>query len=226
MNSPLINWLHRKRRLEGPACLLGAIGSAVAGLLVSAATAVFVFVGFVIGWAGGAAGWEIVTGRSVSRFPKIEIACFTGAFLALLFVRMARSKWWERGDIPAGVWSIYSSRENPASASATAVGMARIVTDILSWGPRIVSSSWRTFGKSLRWRRLNIESCAQVLEILAQSDRAVPRQELAGQLSSAVHWPDVEQQLRDIEGVLFLERGLTLNQELRLELNQLTHAPA
>ena len=139
---------------------------------------------------------------------------------------MARSKWWERGDIPAGVWSIYSSRENPASASATAVGMARIVTDILSSGSRILLSSWRTFGKSLRWRRLNIEPCAQVLEILAQSDRAVPRQELAGQLSPAVHWPDVEQQLRDIEGVLFLERGLTLNQELRLELNQLTHAPA
>jgi len=139
---------------------------------------------------------------------------------------MARSKWWQRGDIPAGVWSIYSSRENPASASATAVGIARIVTDILSSGPRILISSWRTFGKSLRWRRLNIGPCARVLEILARSYRAVPRQELAGQLSPAVHWPDVERQLRDIEGVLFLERGLTLNQELRLELNQLTHAPA
>ena len=226
MNSSLINWLHRKRRLEGAACLLGAMGSAVAGLLVSAATAVFVFVGLAIGWAGVAAGWQIVTGRSLSRFPKLEIACFTAAFLVLLFVRMARTKWWERGDIPAGVWSIYSSRENPASASATAVGMARIVTDILSTGSRILISSWRTFGKSLRWRRLNIERCAEVLEILAQSDKAVPRQELAGQLSSAVHWPDVEQQLRDIEGVLFLERGLTLNQELRLELDQLTHAPA
>ena len=226
MNSPVIDWLHRKRRLEGPACLLGATGSAAAGLLVSAGTAVFVFVGLAIGWVGVAAGWQIITGRSLSRFPKIELACCTAAFLALLFVRMARSKWWERGDIPAGVWSIYSSRENPASPSATAVGMARIVTDILSSGPRILVSSRRTFGKSLRWRRLNVESCAQVLEILAQSDRAVPRQELAGQLSPAVHWPEIEQQLRDIEGVLLLERGLTLNQELRLELNQLTHAPA
>jgi hypothetical protein len=44
--------------------------------------------------------------------------------------------------------------------------------------------------------------------------------------SFSLSWPDVEQQLRDIEGVLLLERGLTLNQELRLELNQLTHAPA
>ena len=226
MNSPVIDWLHRKRRLEGPACLLGAMGSAAAGLLVCAATAVFVFVGLAIGWAGVAAGWQIITGRSLSRFPKIELACCTAAFLALLFVRMARSKWWERGDIPAGVWSIYSSGENPASPSATAVGMARILTDILSSGPRILVSSRRTFGKSLRWWRLNVEPCAQVLEILVQSDRAVPRHELSGQLSPAVHWPEIEQQLRDIEGVLLLERGLTLNQELRLELNQLTHAPA
>ena len=225
METRIMDWLHRKRRLRAPAYLLGAIGTLVVGLLISAATAFFSFIAFIIAWAGIAAAWQIVTGRAVPRFPKTGIAWFTAAFLVLLFVSTSRSKWWERGDIPKGVWSIYSNRENPPSASATAIGLGKIATDLLSTGPRLLYSAWLTFGKSLRCWRLKIGPSARVLTVLHNSEKAVPRQLLASQLPPAFHWLTVERQLHEIEGVLFLECGLTLSEELRSELNQITHAP-
>ncbi len=226
LETQLTEWLRRKRRLEGPAYLLGAIGMLFFGLLVFAATALFTFVAFCIGWAGMAAGWQVVTDQSAWSFPKTGIAWLTAAFLALLFVQTARSKWWERGDIPEGVWSIYSSRDNPPSATATAVGIGRVATDILSTGPRLLYSAWLTFGKSRRRWQLNAGPSARVLAVLLNADKSVPRPLLAEQLPPALHWPNVERELHEIEGVLFLERGLTLSQELRSELNQITHAPA
>ena len=221
-----MEWLDRKRRLEAPAYLLGAIGTLVVGLLISAATAVFSFIAFIIAWAGIAAAWQIVTGRAVPRFPRTGIVWFTAAFLVLLFVSTSRSKWWERGDIPKGFWSRYSNRENPPSATATAIGVGRIATDLLSTGPRLLYSAWLTLGKSQRCWRLNIGALARVLAALLNSENAVSRKLLASQLPPAFHWPTVERQIHDIEGVIFLERGLTLSQELRSELNQITHAPA
>ena len=149
---------------------------------------------------------------------------FTVGFLVLLFVGAARSKWWERGDIPKGVWSIYSNRENPASASATVVGTARIVTDILYSGPRLLISAWRTIEKSLRYWRLDVALCASVLTLVLNAGKAVSRQELMERLPSAFTWPEVEQHLRQIKGVLFLEHGLTLTEDMRLELSQQLHA--
>ena len=230
MNDPLVNearirdWLRRKRAMNTPLCLLGALALSISGLLVLLITAYVSFFSFLYGWMGIASAWEIVAGHALTRWPAKEIGWATAGFLVLLFVGAARSKWWERGDIPKGVWSIYSNRENSASACASVVGTARIVTDILYSGPRLLISAWRTIEKSLRYWRLDVALCASVLTLVLNAGKAVSRQELMERLPSAFPWPEVEQHLRDIKGVLFLEHGVTLTEDMRLELSQQLHA--
>ena len=102
------------------------------------------------------------------------------------------------------------------------VNIFKMIIDCLFLGPRLVLHPihiWRVAG---RLGRLDVDSCARVLGILAQAGGKVPFVDI-------LHFvPDLDQrvfiQLRDIDGVLFLEvdpPGLTLKPELRETLQEL-----
>ena len=64
-----------------------------------------------------------------------------------------------------------------------------------------------------RLKRLDVERCSQLIAFLTSRPGAVPYEELR-----AAGWEDWFDQLRSIEGVVFLEKGLNLTIELRKEL--------
>lgn len=65
--------------------------------------------------------------------------------------------------------------------------------------------------------RLDTEGCRQLLAFLASQATAVPYEELR-----AAGWEDHIGQLRNVEGIVFLEKGLNLTTELRQELASLS----
>ena len=229
MNDPIANeagirdWLRRKRAMNTPLCLLGALALVFSGLLVLLLTAYVCFFSFLYGWMGIASAWEIVSGHAQTRWPAKAIGWFTAGFLILSFVGAARSKWWERGDIPKGVWPALR-RGEPASPVASLVASAKFCTDLLYTGPRLFGAAWRTFQKAIRLWQLDVEHCARWLWMLLASHQALPCEELVRQLSSLCERSRLEQQLKDIEGVIFLENSVTLSSDLRTELSQHLHA--
>jgi len=94
---------------------------------------------------------------------------------------------------------------------------ANMVADILLSGPRLVTGAWNLCRESMRLARLDETGCAELLAFLSRCDMAVPYDELRG-----AGWEDWFGQLRSIEGVLFLEKGVGLSAELRKELSEFT----
>ena len=68
--------------------------------------------------------------------------------------------------------------------------------------------------QGIRWKRLDEDGCAELLAFLCARTNAVPYEELKG-----AGWEEWFEQLRCIEAVHFLQKGLVLSDELRDELN-------
>src|SRR5438034_101991 len=74
---------------------------------------------------------------------------------------------------------------------------ARMITDLLFTGPRLVVVAWGALKKALRLVRMDIEGCSRVLAVLGSSDSRVSCDELA-ELSAVPDADRVLSQLRDI----------------------------
>ncbi len=90
---------------------------------------------------------------------------------------------------------------------------ANMIADILLSGPRLVTGAWTLVRESGRMQQLDADGCSQLLAFLASRPMAVPYEELR-----KAGWEDWFAQLRNIEGVVFLEKGLSLTAGLREEL--------
>jgi len=91
-----------------------------------------------------------------------------------------------------------------------------MLADILLSGPRLVTGAWTLIRASSRLKQLDVDGCSQLLAFLASRPNAVPYEELR-----EAGWEDLFAQSRNIEGVVFLEKGLNLSAELRKELASL-----
>ncbi len=99
---------------------------------------------------------------------------------------------------------------------------AKMITDILYSGPRVVTAAFRTFGKCFRLRRIDLTGCGAVLGALFAARRKMSFQEIVNVvpgLNPILVFP----QMHEIDGVIFLAAdppGLTLSQELREEISR------
>jgi ABC-type protease/lipase transport system fused ATPase/permease subunit len=108
------------------------------------------------------------------------------------------------------------SNVNPLGPE-TMHAVVKMITDCLYSGPRLAESGFRTLSKANRMRRLDAQACGLVIAALLASNRKLAFQEIVNQ-AGMVDPARVFPQLRDIEGVLFLQAdpaGLSLSQELR-----------
>ena len=218
VESAIKEWLRRRRGVQAPIYLLGALGLLPVGMVVVAFTGYLSFCLFYLGWFGIAAAWELASGHRLPQWPTKGIGIFTAGFMVLLFVSHARSGRWEVGDIPKGAWP-GRRRKDDAEAFASLRATAKFVIDLFYTGPRLFSASWGMFRRALRLWKLDVDNCSQLLWLLVTAGRAVTHEELASRLADC-DLRDLERQLKDIEGVVFLERGWTLTEELRSELAQ------
>ena len=93
--------------------------------------------------------------------------------------------------------------------------MVKIVTDALYFGPRLVMMGCRMIRKAVRLGRLDVSRCATVIKLLNDMGHRLSFQEIVNAVPG-LNPVAVFPQLRDIDGVLFLESeppGLSLSSD-------------
>ena len=221
MNEEAIKlWLQRKKSSGTTARCLTAFAALLGG-------AVILFLTF---WFTYAIIWFCVPGISavteLAFSKKLRLAhewrlLLSGLFLLLLFIQHLRTCPWHWGNYPQDenydrAWAL-GRAFGPAGALLSAPGAsANMIADILMSGPRLTTGAWKLWRESRRLHFLDEAGCAQLLGFLASRPSAVPYEDL-----HQAGWEEWFGHLRCVEGVIFLEKGITLSSELRQELQQL-----
>jgi hypothetical protein len=97
------------------------------------------------------------------------------------------------------------------------------LSDCLLLGPRLLVEAWSMFRKSIRLWHLDYPRCATILEAVGRRGKRVSFVELEQLVPDANRF-HIFEQLRDIDGVVFLIRepaGVSLVEELRTEVRNL-----
>lgn len=215
-------WLRRRLQRDANVCLLLAPTAILAGLLVLCFT--FWFTYAVILLTTGifpllGSDWQPShTGRLWVSAAFVVLLCWEG--------------WRRRGPQPSGVFDEFAQSEPSAVGTSFArtggdyrialifrhpTTSARIIVDLLLIGPRLFFGGGRLLVESGRARAADTLAGARLLWTLLTQPRRVAYDELQAiyprdELIRAFH------ALRRIQGVVFLEQGVSLTQELRTEL--------
>jgi hypothetical protein len=214
------SWLAKKKRWGfAQQVLLGWL-ALVAGLVVLFLTFWLTYAMIWISVYGVSATSELVFGRKLHLAHEWRLAGSAG-FVFLLFFQHFRTDPWHWGDYSvvqrAGFSPAKSARGfqilNPRVAFNLAGNMG---ADILLSGPRLVSGTVTLVRQGLRWRRLDQEGCGVLLAFLLSRLDVVTWEEL-----KSAGWEEWCAQLRSVDGVQFLQKGLMLSGELRSELYRL-----
>lgn len=222
----LERWLSRRLRHDSTVCLLICPAALLGGLLAL----------FLTYWLAYALSW--VSARALLAVPELLLGwrgafghaarLWTAAgFVALLVVTYARS---DRrfptsyGDFqeddPALLGRTLAGGTRPSETSALLLypGFgARMVVDILSVGPRLLWGAVALWSEGSAKRGADASAGARLLWTLLAAPGKVAYEALAeayepGELRRGLL------ALRGIPGIVFLEQGLTLGEELRAEL--------
>lgn len=170
--------------------------------------------------------WQSTIGSS-----PLFSAIFGSIFLWLIFVVHARREQELTGETPdlqyiAGRDSFFPWAVK-MSVYTTGEVFTHVLSDIMLIGPRLVYFTISLCGRAVRLCRLDYTRCAQILEALVRKGRRLSFAELEQIVPDANRF-HVFEQLRDIEGVVFLlsePAGISLVQDLRAELRVLPALP-
>lgn len=213
------HWLKRKKSSGAAARLLLAVGVLLAGLVVLFLTFWFTYAIVWFGFQGVSAIFELTVGGKLQLSHKWRLMV-SGVFVVLLFVQHLRTSPWYWGDYPQDDYVSAPYLQARAGVLGGLAFMLRypgasanMIADILLSGPRLISGSWNLWCEARKWMRLDEDGCSQLLLFLVSQPHAVPYAELR-----AAGWEEWFSQLRCLEGVVFLEKGLGLTAELRQEL--------
>lgn len=226
MNEDLLkSWLCQKKTTNSAVYVSLGAGSLLLGLFVVVFTFWFTY-GII--WFGG---WGVSAFSELAFGHKILIShhlrlILSGVFVVLLFVQHFRtneSYWSEYPEEDYGISpGIQVAAGGVGGGLATMLAhsgtSAKMVTDIMLTGPRLVTGSFGLVAKGKRLRKIDVEGCAKLLLFLLQSPHVADYGELR-----AAGWGNWFGQLRNIDGVLFLEKGLLLAPELKHELFALSN---
>jgi len=210
-------WLQRKKSSGAISRILLATVAFFGGIVVL----------FLTFWFTYAIVWFVVDGISalfsILFSKKLHLAhqwrlVISGVFVILLFVQHFRTSEWHWGDYPRrDDYSLLAGHVlGPWALLRYPGASANMIADILLSGPRLVTGAWTLVRESSQLKRLDVDVCSQLLAFLASRPAAIPYEELR-----EAGWGDWFGQLRSIEGVVFLQKGLNLTAELRSELLRL-----
>lgn len=223
MNADAIaTWLKRKKTSGIIGRGLAGLGTVLAGLVVLFLTFWFTYAIIWFGFQGVAALSDLTLGERLHLLHEWRLVG-SGIFIVLLFIQHFRTSPWYWGDYPPRDYVSAPGLQARAGALGALGFMlaypgasANMIADILLSGPRLVTGGWNLWRESRRLAHLNEEVCSQFLAFLASRPGVVPYEELR-----AVGWEQWFGQLRSIDGIVFLEKGLNMSSELRQELSKL-----
>lgn len=223
-------WIRRRLTRDANTCLLLSPLAILGGIL----TLFFTF------WFSYAVIWMVL--EALLSIPELFAGVhwkvghrgrlgMTAVFLVLLFVSYLKSDRWQRQDLSA-----FSDGPSPAGQtlgrfSGSRAGLllaypgtsSRMIADLLYIGPQLLVTGWNLLRHGGQARAAEIPTTAWVLWTLLNH----PGRVAYGELSSLYADGDLQgayDSLRRIEGVVFLELGITLTSELRAELGALEYS--
>jgi hypothetical protein len=217
-------WLSKKTTGMTGWLLLGSLGQFLFALAVLFVT---FWIIYAVIWLGF--NWLV----PIAHVTRMWISL---AVLALLFVGNATT---DRAYLQKYSFTTGTFNEEPVSFYVPGVGLgstinplapesvhsyAKMVTNALYLGPRLVTGSFRMLARALRLRGIDREGCAAALTFLMKQDARVPFKEVAEAIPSGHDVCAVFEQLHEFDGVMFLKSkpaGLSLLSDFREELRSL-----
>jgi hypothetical protein len=203
-------WLNRKKFRHGVIYRLLAALALLASLLIL----------FLTFWFTYAVVWII--GNGVSALNRewepphvLRLVC-SAVFMVLLFIQHLKTNPWHWGTYPKADYTHalkYTHRLGAVTMLLYPSASANIIADILMTGPRLFFAAFNLWNQGMALRRMDTSSTAQLVAFLLTRDRSVPYEEF-----SAAGWDNCLEQLRIIDGVMFLEKGVKVSEEFRSEL--------
>jgi len=220
------NWVKKKFRLEAALSLLLALLCTASGLVILTITFFFTYAIIFACVNGGASGVSQLVANKPLHITHSQNLVASSIFVGLLFIGNARTsrEYLSNYNLghPAPPALIFATGITGSFASllANPDPSAKMITEILYTGPRLIAGSFRAFLRFVQCLAGDTSGCAQALMFLLESARHVPYADLAGQLANH-DVVRVFSQLRGIDGVLFLNSDpptIALTDQLRRDL--------
>jgi hypothetical protein len=226
MEEIIHNWLKRKIAQHTFSCWAGSVLALAAGLVALFLTFWFTYVVIFIAQDGISAITDLCfnTKFHINHFWRLILS---GLFVAGLFYEWYRRRNAEPAD--------YKGVNSPPGARGLvlwggmggALGMllanpqasSSMIVEILCTGPRLVIGAVSMAQAALD-RDFDLNGCTHVLQLLMSNASAVTYEELS-MTKSEFELTKLHNNLAQISGVVFLERGLGLTEDLRGELRSL-----
>jgi hypothetical protein len=218
MNADVIQtWLKRRKRSDAVMRQITAALAFMGGLVVVFFTFWFTYAIVWIALHGLDALGSLFFNHRLRLTHEWRLL-ISGVFLILLFIQHLWTSPWHWGEFP--------ERDDYSPLAGHVLGpwallmypgaSANMIASILLSGPRLVTGSWTLWREAAHLQALDVEVCSQLLTFLLSRPEVVPYDELRG-----AGWEEWLGQLRQLEGLVFLEKGLKLSSELRQELSNL-----
>ena len=193
------------------------------GALVLLVTFWFTYAVIFIGTRGVSAVTELTFNQRLHLSHDARL-WMSGAFLLLLFVGNATASREETETYPRGDYRPSHGAPMLLGAVGSLVWMlaypaasSKLIASLLLAGPRLLSGAWAAVRQALRMIQLDIAACEVLIRLMVARSGPIEYPEI-----SALALHDRLRGLDAIEGVLFMERGVSMTDELRAELRGLT----
>jgi len=221
MTATIENWLKNTISLHIACCWAGALLSLLAGVFILYLTFLLTYIVLFIGEEGITAFLGLFFDREFHLGHRWRLV------LSWLFVMALCIEWVRRS--PRNFGSLDKIDATPGARAlvpffgvsslflVNAQASATIITEILYIGPRLVVGALPLAREAYRSRAIKTAECARVLQILASSERAVTYDEFRT-FQPEADWPEIQNGLARVPGMVFLENGLSLTDDLRKEL--------
>ena len=215
------SWLKRKLTLRIVGCWAGALLVLLAGLFVLYLTFWLAYVVIFIGEDGVSAVIGLFSNRGfhLSHLWRLVIS---GLFLVALFIEWIRRSPSDLGNyekihVSPGARALVPYFGISSLLLANPRASAAIIAEILYIGPRLVLGATSLAREAYRSRNLETAECARVLLLLASREKAVTYEEFRTLLPNT-DWTTLKNILARVPGVVFLEKGFGLTDDLRKQL--------
>jgi hypothetical protein len=214
-------WLKKRIVLHIAGCWLGALLALLAGVFVLFLTFIMAYIVLLIGEDGVSAVTGLFFNHEYHLSHTWRVAICWLFLIALCLEWIRRSRWtsdsYEKSDALPGTRALVPFFGASSLLLMNPQASATIIAEILYIGPRLVLGAASLAREAYRSRNLETAECARVLQLLASRENAVTYEEFTT-LQPNPHWVILKNRLARIPGVVFLEKGFGLTDDLRKEL--------
>ncbi len=214
-------WLQRKIAWHIAGCWLGAALALVAGVFVLFLTFIMAYIVLLIGEDGVSAVTGLFFNHEYHLSHTWRVVICWLFLIALCLEWIRRSRWtsdsYEKSDALPGTRALVPFFGASSLLLVNPQASATFITQILYIGPRLVLGAKSLAREAYQSQNFKAEECARVLRSLVSAERAMTYEEL-NTFQPDTEWAVLKDSLARIPGVVFLEKGLSLTDELRKEL--------